>query len=506
MAYAPHNFFGDGVQADFIYTFDVLGGFSNVIVKTQVVGGNLTQLTRGVEYEEISPKTIRFNTGFIPAGVSGGDGTNSTLVNITRLTSRSRLIDYIGGGTIRERDLDNDYNRLTSVDEEIEAGVFAALFKNDAGIAWNGESLPSENCGPAIVVTGWATLGQVQDLVSDLNVADLSTPIILVFTGDGVETEFELAGVRGGIAGQADVYINSVYQSSDQAAGLYTLLSEGDTDYPSAGGVGGNDFIAFTDPPPLGAEIEIKQFTGVVLGVLPAEFVNLANQIANNLIDLQHLGIDAGFSERFIVFDDTGDIPVARRIGIEDLKATSQTLGADVRNALNNATSGLRLNDFLRDNAGNVDFKSFLLKGVGSPVDSGDAANKAYVDGNSVQIARGEVTSGLPQGLGATLDITVGFQPDFFICHVNFPNMGTGRLGPWSAAHTFIRGGPSTQESVFSQPRVFGPTGGTVTGSMFRIKIQTTTKVRIENNTRDNFQVQLTNITSVTWFAVKLGI
>ncbi len=502
MAYSPHTFFGDGSTTDFVYTFDVLGSYSSVIVKTQVLGGSLTQLTRGVEYEEITPKIIRFNTGFIPAG--DGTAANSTLINITRLTSRSRTVDYIGGGTIRERDLDNDMNRLLSVDEEIESGVFAALFKNDAGTAWNGEGIPSQNCGEALVVDGWATLGQVQSLVSDLNVADLSTPIINTHTGDGVETEFELNGSRGGTPGQADVYINSIYQTSDQAAGIYSLLLEGDTDYPSGGD--GDDFIQFSVAPPLGAAIEIKQFTGTVLGVLPAEFVNLPTQIADNIIGLEHLEVDAGVSRRFILFDTTGQLPVARRIGIEDLLATSQALGAGVRAALTHATTGLRLSDFLRLPGAAVKMSGQKITGLGAPTASADAATKGYADGLKVQIGKGNVTAGLPNTLNATIDITVGFQADFFLAHIHHSGGPSARAGAWTSKHTWINAGPSHQETIQSAPRAFGPTGGSVTVSMMKINQQTTTKVRIENTTQNNFGTTLSTITSISWFAIKLGI
>lgn len=499
MAYTPHTFYGDGSTTDFIYTFDVLGAFSNVIVKTQVVGGLITQLTEGLEYDLITPKTVRFNTGYIPVG-TGVDGS-STLISITRLTSRSRLIDYIPGGTIRERDLDNDYNRLTSVDEEIENGVFAALFKNDAGTFWDAEGLRSDNSSPALTATGWTTLAQVQDLVSGLNVADLAIPIILTFTGDGVETEFELQGIRGGIPGQADIYVNSIYQTSDQATAIYTILQEADSDYPSGGD--GFDYLQFSVPPPLGATIEVKHFTGTVLGVLPAEFVNIANQIANNLVGLQHLELPSGDAKRFIIFDDTGKIPVGRTIGIEDLVATSQLIGAAVRTAFTNDASGLRLSDFLRANAGNLDIKGFKLLDVGAPSSGGDATNKTYVDANKIQLAKGAINTGLPNGLGATMDITVGFQPDFFfflIHHTGGPHSGS--LRDYSSKHFFIAGGPTHQETMSPG---YSVNGDASLISAFITNAQTSTKMRVENRSL-SFGQQLTTITSVTWFALKLGV
>ena len=62
------------------------------------------------------------------------------------------------------------------------------------------------------------------------------------------------------------------------------------------------------------------------------------------------------------------------------------------------------------------------------------------------------------------------------------------------------------QITVDGVPTAPGNENFIIFGSRFKIKIQTSTKVRIENFTFGAQGQLLTNITDITWFALKLGV
>lgn len=108
------TFTGDGVTADFFYNFDLKGSFNTVNVGTKTPDEpDYTVAIQGTDYLHIpASKRITFLSGSIPAnGVQG---------LITRATSRARSIDHIDGSTLTAAILDNEANRLATVDPEIE--------------------------------------------------------------------------------------------------------------------------------------------------------------------------------------------------------------------------------------------------------------------------------------------------------------------------------------------------------------------------------------------------
>lgn len=114
MPQANDTFTGDGVTSDFFYTFELEGSFNTVSVGTKTVDEpDYTPGVEGTDYLHIpASKQISYLSGSVPAnGVQG---------LISRTTSRERSTGYIGGSTLTPAALNNNSNRLATVDVEIE--------------------------------------------------------------------------------------------------------------------------------------------------------------------------------------------------------------------------------------------------------------------------------------------------------------------------------------------------------------------------------------------------
>ena len=405
-------FTADGSQATFTYTFALLGTFSDVRVKTRPpTDENFTQMTEGIQYTlDKTNSQITFDSDYIPV--------NLTIVRIERYTNRERQIDFISGSTLSEPNLDNDANRLTSVDQELEAGINNCLKKNDAGTAWNGEGLPSENCGPAVDPDGWVTLAQLQGILEGGQVGEVSGATVLTYTGDGLTTEFELDGMKGLTIELIDVYVEQVYQSADGTQ--YEVYIAEDSRYPTAGD--GDDYLAFDVAPPDGAKVEVKVISGTVLMEI-TDFSITTTKLADDAVTLAKINVGAAAEDtRFLVCDEDGD-PVARRISLADA-INSGTIAA---NALANLKAQLRVSDFADPNADIAFGGTYLLTGLRTPSSAQDAARKGYVDaqiadlagqigGLALTTASGLVTATqMPEVPGSTHRVDCGFRPDLVI-------------------------------------------------------------------------------------------
>lgn len=474
---------GDGSTTDFTYGFPLRGSFAVLLVKVkEEADPGLTQLTDGIEYDHFPDLSlVRFRSGYVP-----GDGA---IIRLERFTTRDRLNDYISGSTIKQRDLDNDFNRLTNVDEEIEAGAFDGMRKNDAGNAWNAEGLPSENAAPATEPTGWVTLAQMLAALNNVQVAELGDPRIFTWVADGTETEFEINGIAGLKVGQPNLWVNSVPQTNDISLASYQFVHADDSAYPSGGD--GDDYLVFDEPPPADSLIELKLFTGTTLGVLADDAINDPDQVADDVIGLQHLNFGSGDATRLLVLDADGD-PTARRIGIADLLA-SGALGSAVRSALTDISTGLRLNDFLRLNGGDVPLAGYKLTGVGSPTNDTDGANKSYVDSKLIQVATGTTTTGLPNGALGQMDITVGFVPQFFALGLNYTIDDV-------LFHWWIS---TSLEWVLTPASTWSALGVETLRSRISIKNLSTTKMRVLNGPIASGTFP--SFIRASWFAIRLG-
>lgn len=117
MPQASNTFAGDGATSDFFYTFELEGSFNTVVVGTKTVDEpDYTAAIELIDYLHIpASKQISFLTGSIPA--SGVEGL------ITRSTSRQRAVGYRDGSNMTPSFLNNNSNRLATVDEEVEDRV-----------------------------------------------------------------------------------------------------------------------------------------------------------------------------------------------------------------------------------------------------------------------------------------------------------------------------------------------------------------------------------------------
>ncbi len=494
MAITQNLLNGDGTAGPFQFTFELAGSFSAVQVDVvNPVDGVFTRQLEGTDYSIVrSTKLVTFLAGSFPAVDIGN-------ILIKRFTTRTRQIDYVSGTTLSERNLDNDTNRLTMIDQEIENSVIDALTRNDARTAWDGEGLPSENCLPAVSVTGWVTLGQLNALLADVQIAQLTDPTVLTFTANGTSTEFLMSGAIGLKTAMPTVWINAVIQRSD--SGDYEILNEEDSDYPSFGD--GNDVLSFTLPPPNNAIIHVRIFTGTVLGVLPDAFINDPDQLADNVINEGHIQVSTGDAGRIMVFDALGEptLPVA---GLQHLINSSQTLPADALTALVNVTTGLSLDLFARLVGGDVPMNLQKITLLGEPSIGTDAATKAYVDGVTFQVSRGVVLEDdFPTALGEEVVITPGFAPDFFVVmahqtdHAPRPNWGV---------NLWLRGGLTDAKQTWAGR--FNDAGELRDiHANFSFEIRTAGATMVVKNTFDSAAANddgNPTMTDLIWFAIKI--
>jgi len=145
-----------------------------------------TLLTVSTDYTiDGSTKIVTIDAGY---SIAVGD-----TITIDRDTDRSdRYIDFTGLSYLDADANNNDSDNLLHLIQEVYTNVADALLKNTAGTAWNGQGLPSTNCGQATTSTGWVTYGQVVALLADADVADIGEGLYTEETGDGSQTEFEL--------------------------------------------------------------------------------------------------------------------------------------------------------------------------------------------------------------------------------------------------------------------------------------------------------------------------
>lgn len=495
MTVAPFQLFPGSIGAGpYTVTFELPGTYSAVRVKVLPVGATafITQVA-DADYTFVrATKTVTFLAGSIPIT---GD-----VVRLERFTTRDRQVDYVSGESMSERNLDNDALRLTMIDQEIESDLSDALKRNDARTAWDAEGLPSENALPAVALTGWTTLGQVNALLANVQVADLNTPTVQTITGDGTTAEYLLTGAIGLATGQPLIWINGVIQRSD--SGDYEILNVADSGYPSWASI--NDVLSFDTAPPNGAIIHIKFHTGTVLGVLPDEFVNDSDQVADDVITEDHINVSAGSAGRIMVFDATGapTLPVA---SLDHLIASGQTLPNAALLAMVAAGTGLSLSLFGRAPTGDIVCGSQKLTDVATPVASTDGANKAYVDGNTIQAAYGAVpTDDIPTVFGEHCIVTPGFAADVLLV------MGLRTLASntednnWSQI-LWIRGG--TDSKKMWGANFFTADAGLRTASVhtaFTISTVGATMKLINSYNDAGAGSGTSDLTELNWFALKV--
>lgn len=486
---------GDGTAGPFQFDFELPGTYSGVRVRVKLASTGL--FVTQVEDEDYSlvrsTRTVTFLAGsFPPVGTAN--------IRIERNTTRDRQIDYVSGETLSEPNLDNDANRLTMVDQEIEAGITDALRRNDNRTAWDAEAIPSENAAPAISTTGWVTLGQVQALLADVQVADLNEPTVLTFTANGTDSDFLLSGAVGLKTSQPTIWMNGVIQRSD--SGDFEIIVAADSLYPSW--ADGNDVLSFDVAPPSGAIIHVRIFTGTVLGVLPDSFINDSDQIADNIVNEAHIKVSTGSAGRIMVFDATGEptLPVA---SLSHLINSSQSLPAAALTALVASGTGIAMDLLNRNPVNPVHMGSQRITNLAEPVDPSDAATRAFALGAGQQMSRGSVAEAdfplAPHAIHEIQDI--GFPPDVFFLVILKTGSDAQSLGIW------VRGGVNQKRVLMIGERFTGQSGfkPSYRGIFLMEAVGPNIKISNEYRNSDNPGASpfLTlNLTHMFWFAIKV--
>lgn len=405
-----------------VFTFDLLGSFSAVVVKVRpLVDTTFTTKVVNVDYTlDRDNSTIQFIAGKIPPV--------GALIVVFRNTTRERQVDYVSGSTLTERTMDNDTNRLTSVDQEIESDLDKAMIKTDDNLFWEGEELPSIRCRPSQTPDGWVTRSEVEGLLTGQIVTDPSGAKVFTGTGDGIETEFELAGLAGGNRQIVDVYVESVYQSADGS--VYELLNLGDDDYPTAGT--GDDFIQFLVPPVDGATWELKVLTGNILSTLQQGSIT-TGLLADKAVTVSKMTMGSGDATRVYIGDLVGDV-TARVLTPADIIDTG-TLATALATAIKAGISIDQLLDAAADVSLGATHKMIESAPTVGTDDDDVLTTKGYVDtevsdlGLQFQVLDFEfqifketdftVENGWfngPAGVGAPDKIIpLGFRPDLFM-------------------------------------------------------------------------------------------
>ncbi len=429
MASSPVELFtGDGVEDEYTYVFEVPGNYSAVLVKTRPTTDELfSQATLDVEYtHNASTKLITFQPGFIPA-----DGT---IIRIERFSNRDRQVNYVGGSTIEERNLDNDPNRLTMVTQEIEAGLLDALRRADDREAWNGEGLPSEGCADAVEADGWVTLQQLEQALGAGGLpTSVSEGLVFTFTGNNTQTEYPLDTVSGIHKELLNVFIENVYQTADGS--VYDILRSTDTGYPTGGN--GSDFIQFAVAPPAGASIEIRTLRGSFFSEVP-DFSITTPKLADDAVTLPKINVGVGSPDRFLVIDSGGN-PSARLIGGADIQAAVGDENASLASPFSILLRTLRLDQFAQPTSA-VPFnsKKITTLGAGTPLTT-DGCNVTQMEthvaaqiqalgGVSLQTDKKTYSSDQRTGLANSINqlvstfimpIAAGFKPDIVFLFIS---------------------------------------------------------------------------------------
>ncbi len=375
----------DGSTTTFVYTFDTIPvSRVDVYVREDDEASFVLQI-ENTHYTHVpGSKQIIFESGSIPP--------DESTVLIERFTTRDRQIDYVGGSTLSESNLDNDALRLTYVDQEIEADIDDALKKDVTGQWWQCEGIRSHNAAPATTPSGWITKAQAEGILMGVEVAETDTFARHPFAGDGVTTDFELTNETQLTVTKVLVHVDRVYQKPDGV--VYEILNEGDSGYPSGGTW---DHISFGEAPADGAEIEVIVIEAIVLTKLDAGAIDDEDMIADDVINEDHINVGAGDDKRILISDTDGDM-------------TARTA---VHTDISDFDAGVRTNrlDQMAAPTAAVDVNSQKLTNVAAGTVSTDGVNKGQLD--AAVFFSNFATGSLPDltyGMSATKSL--GFVPD----------------------------------------------------------------------------------------------
>jgi hypothetical protein len=418
------------------YTFQVLGSYSTVRVRVRANGeDDYVYQTEGEDYtHNANNRTITFLSGSVPE--AGGT------VRIERCTDLNRLVDFIGGSTLTEANLDNDADRLTSATQELACQLSTTLQQSPGGTCWDAGGLPLCNVGAGTEPTDGVNLQQVINILNGAETAEISNnSSIFSFTGDGITTEFELNGEQELSAVRVLVFVDGVYQDAETAGGpAFTILNAEDSDYPSDGD--GDSYLSFTAAPLEDANVEVRVIKGLVSVTFDSASLD-GDNIANDSIGLEHLGFaNDALSDESMIFVQPDGTPELRVVSYEDIPD------------FDDGVKAIHWNEMLWPETPVYMFGQ-QVKNMGAGTAAGDALRKDQIEGlieDSVQQESGTIDPAdmpaAPNTTGPTIE--VGFACKRFALYAYVTN-GDGNFG-------------FTFETIFSgneENLVCNATGGT---------------------------------------------
>lgn len=266
----------------------------------------------------------------------------------------ARYVDYTNNSAIDSDDLDLDSDQLFFLIQEAADKTDQVINLDLTTDRWNGLGKSTYNFGDAIVSDGLVTLRQMLSAVDGAETAEFDNIGYFSFSGDGVETDFTLTGAGIGFTDPKELLVH--------VAGV---LQDPTTAYTVSGGTTANPVVEFVVAPADESEIRVRTFYGLVKAVLLTDIVD-GGSIAPGSLSLNALDIPAGLANRFIVADAAGVLTLNQFTTsyITNLAATVQAY---------------RLDQFAVPTA-NVSLNSNRITSLATPVNSTDAATKAYVD------------------------------------------------------------------------------------------------------------------------------
>ena len=292
-------------ELTFQYTFTVENSLSSIVVETLEPDQTFfVAKVLGTDYTiDTAAKIVTFAT-------AQKRGPIGTIVQPRRCTERPRGININAENAFSPVVANRDQQQDFSFQQELETELSDTLHKNDRHDEWDAQGLEGCNAAPASRGDCWITLNQLNAAIFDGVVIDLSEPLVIVLTGDGVTTAFTLPGARQTTAQQWFIFKNGVHQNSDDSTGgvgVYTVNIV----------VGNDDQIVFEDAPEVGVTVLCTLLQGTVVSQIADDGITGA-MIQDNVIGLNHINIGAGDALRFLIFDTLGD-PVGRKVVHTDI-------------------------------------------------------------------------------------------------------------------------------------------------------------------------------------------
>ena len=301
--------------------------------------GSFAELTPTTDFTfaVLPTKTITL-TGTVATNLAVGD-----IITIQRDTKDdARYIDFTGLAFLRSDDVDTNGDQLLFLIQEANTNVEDALIKTADLTKWQGEGLPSTNCGNAIDSTGWATLGQVVALISGGSPMDVGEGLYAEASGDGATDTFSIPTFPTTDINNAKIFVT--IDGVVQRPGIdysYTLSA---TSVPTV--------TFLLGAPPTGTNnIQFRVLPGVVTTTYAAASLDGDVIIDNTLdgdaiidgtldgdalinasVDLDKLTANSGSALRFAIFDASG-APTARTITNADVTHTGASGRTDITNS-----------------------------------------------------------------------------------------------------------------------------------------------------------------------------